>query len=310
MLQELILTQKRDVVVSEQDKLRICESVIERGFNTFIEVGKALLEIRDEQLYKSEFSTFEEYCQERWGISVRHAQRLMQSVDIINNLRPDGRIPILEAHARPLAILSPDKQVEAWKIAVETAPDGVITGPHVQNVVDTLLGKRPVSYHIADESYEWYTPREYIEAARLVLGTIDLDPASSNKAQTVIKAKKYYTKENDGLAHSWFGRIWLNPPYNMPLIADFINRAIKDYESGQIQSAIILTNNSTDTNWFHLLLNFPICFTRRRIPFWGSGGEILATRQGQAITYLGNDLDLFAAKFRKFGAILVKYDYQ
>jgi hypothetical protein len=36
---------------------------------------------------------------------------------------------------------------------------------------------------------EWYTPKQYIEAARKVLGEIDLDPATSEKAQETIGAK-------------------------------------------------------------------------------------------------------------------------
>lgn len=37
--------------------------------------------------------------------------------------------PINEAQARPLTHLSPEQQIEAWKIAVETAPENwLVTG--------------------------------------------------------------------------------------------------------------------------------------------------------------------------------------
>jgi hypothetical protein len=56
---------------------------------------------------------------------------------------------------------------------------------------------------------EWYTPAKYIEAARAVLGSIDVDPASNNIAQRIVGAAKYYTKENSGLDKEWHGNVWL-----------------------------------------------------------------------------------------------------
>src|SRR5271154_4331972 len=60
---------------------------------------------------------------------------------------------------------------------------------------------------------EHYTPAEVITAARFTLGAIDLDPASCAQAnEEVVRADKFFSQEEDGLALPWFGRIWLNPP--------------------------------------------------------------------------------------------------
>ena len=62
------------------------------------------------------------------------------------------------------------------------------------------------------KSAEHYTPAAYVEAARYVLGGIDLDPASCAMANATVQAKHYYTKDDDGLDNPWHGLVYLNPP--------------------------------------------------------------------------------------------------
>ncbi len=166
------------------------------------------------------------------------------------------------------------------------------------------------NFHVSDDSYEWNTPKEYIETARRVMGSIDTDPASNETANKVVKADVYYTKDDDGLTQEWRGNIWLNPPYNMPYVEQLVDRAIYDYENNKISSAIILVNNSTDTGWFHRLFNYPVCFTKGRIHFWAENGDLLATRQGQALFYLGKNENQFAKEFDTFGVVMRRYDNQ
>lgn len=65
---------------TESTRLQKCEAVIEKGLQTFIEVGNALLEIRDSRLYRQDYGTFEDYCRKRWKISRAHAYRLIEAV--------------------------------------------------------------------------------------------------------------------------------------------------------------------------------------------------------------------------------------
>lgn len=155
---------------------------------------------------------------------------------------------------------------------------------------------------------EWYTPAEYIEAARRVLpGGIDLDPASCQEANRVVKARQFFSKDDDGLSRTWHGSVWLNPPYSSPLIQHFIDKLIAEYEQCNVSAAIVLVNNCTDTGWFHRLVSrHPVCFPRGRVQFWRRDSDTQSARQGQAIFYLGKDLDLFVHEFSKFGVVMEK----
>ncbi|MBU6185030.1 MAG: hypothetical protein KGQ16_01095 [Cyanobacteria bacterium REEB444] len=63
------------------------------------------------------------------------------------------------------------------------------------------------------EDYEWISSRDMIDSAHLVMGGVDLDPASSTKANEYVNAKKYYTPLEDGLnEQEWFGNVYLFPP--------------------------------------------------------------------------------------------------
>ena len=119
----------------ETHRLAKCEAVVERHLASFIEVGSALLEIRNGRLYRSEYETFEAYCKERWGMSRPRAYQLVAATEAVGNLSTIVDKPTSEAQARPLTRLeTPDLQREAWQEAVDTAP-GRITAAHVERTV-------------------------------------------------------------------------------------------------------------------------------------------------------------------------------
>lgn len=158
---------------------------------------------------------------------------------------------------------------------------------------------------------EWYTPRRYLDAAAKVMGGIDLDPASSETAQQHVKAKRYFTMDTDGLRQQWSGRVFLNPPYAMPLIRQFVNKMTSSYVDGEMREGILLTNNATDTEWFHIAASVcaGICFTRGRISFLQArDGDLLekaSPTHGQAFFYFGPDLARFTEVFTEFGSIFL-----
>jgi hypothetical protein len=154
--------------------------------------------------------------------------------------------------------------------------------------------------------FEWYTPQFYVDLARQVLGEIDLDPASSHVANRIVGATTFFSMETNGLAQPWTGRVWMNPPYAQPAIADFSNKLVAEFEAGTVSAAIVLTNDCTDTVWFHRLatVSSAFCFTRGRVRFVSPGGDSSSPTQGQAFFYIGHDPARFAEVFAPVGLVV------
>lgn len=153
---------------------------------------------------------------------------------------------------------------------------------------------------------ESYTPRIYLEAARDALGGIDLDPASNALAQETVKAGQWFGEEDNGLAQQWEGRVFLNPPYHHPAIQHFIDKLCESHASGAVPAAVLLTNNSADTKWWHQAATMAsrVCQTRGRINFYKADGSETQPTNGQTFFYFGNDPDAFARAFAPFGLIM------
>lgn len=149
---------------------------------------------------------------------------------------------------------------------------------------------------------EWYTPKKYIESARIVFGGgIDLDPASSAVAnETTVRADKYYTEKEDGLKQEWYGNVWLNPPYSQA--SDFVDKLL----SSDITQAIALVNNCTETAWFAKMVHYAkaLVFHTGRMRFdcpTKDTQQTSAAMQGQVFAYFGSNEEVFLEEFSQYG---------
>jgi hypothetical protein len=334
-----------DVTTIEHERLAELETAIEHGLQTFIEVGNALMEIRDSRLYREQFGTFEDYCRDRWGMERRHAYRLIDAADVVNNVSNWTHLPppTNEAQARPLAGLTPQLQREVWPVVVDTAPNGKITGAHVQSTVNQMYGNdtRPLFNDTQlDEALEDETkpicpecgqvydgehcpdckPKEngmtvhYSSESNewytpqyiidLVLKALDkIDIDPCSNPQKSTPAKIHYTQTDNGLLFPWNGRIYMNPPYGREIDV-WVEYLCSQWEIGNITEAIALTPARTDTQWFKRLRNFPKCFVSGRLKF--SGYDNSAPFPSM-ITYLGRNMDKFSQTFETIGDIYTRY---
>jgi DNA repair photolyase len=125
-----------ELATDTEKRFNQLEKIIEKGISHFVEVGTALMLIKKEKLYRILFSTFEEYCRQRWGFQRDYANKMIRSATVAQNLDTVvSKKPTSERQLRPLTHLKPEQQKKAWKKAVDIAPEGRVMARHVETVV-------------------------------------------------------------------------------------------------------------------------------------------------------------------------------
>lgn len=195
------------------------------------------------------------------------------------------------------------------------------------------------------DSDSWYTPSVYVEAAREVMGGIDLDPASHEEANRTVQAALFFTEADDGLTQPWAGRVFLNPPggrvkeFWIKLMSTYGWPSPRDGDALRRMPQAIWIGYSLEqlqtlqrTGW-STPLHFSLCVPSQRIAFVendakrlarlakidaenvirAAKGEPLKRRSDKAdspshanyITYLGAHKEAFARAFSPFGQVVL-----
>ncbi len=161
----------------------------------------------------------------------------------------------------------------------------------------------------SNRSAEWWTPRDYADAAHEVMGGIDLDPFSCAEANQVIRALLYFDKSDDGLAHPWSGNVFVNPPGGVTekvkdpvtgrekrvriepsLVRPAWERLVRETEAGNVMQAIwigySLEQLQTLQSSPRCPLDYSICFPAARIPFDSDQGKSTGPTHANYVSFL------------------------
>jgi hypothetical protein len=153
-------------------------------------------------------------------------------------------------------------------------------------------------------NWEWYLRAHDVAAVRKALGRIDLDPATSELAQTVVRAKTYFTLADNGLTKEWRANsLLLNPPYNDRMMNKFVDKLLAEIANGHVKQAILICHPKTDTRWWHrAAANCScICFAKR-IKFWSPDKpNAMSPTVGTAFLYYGKHTERFINAFKPYG---------
>jgi hypothetical protein len=122
---------------ADRAKLVDLETRIEtvtRGF--YADVGRCLATIRDQQLYREKYSSFDAYCLEKWEWTRQHVARMIAAAKVAEELSPTGSVPTSERQARLIGTLPATLRVDAWQEAKELAGDAQPETAHVEQAVN------------------------------------------------------------------------------------------------------------------------------------------------------------------------------
>lgn len=118
--------------------------------------------------------------------------------------------------------------------------------------------------HFSSKTVEWATPQDtFDELNEEFRFTTDVCSTHENA-----KCEHHYTEAEDGLAQTWSGVCWMNPPYARGVMAKWIHKAYDSSLSGA--TVVCLVPARTDTAvWHDYCMRGEIRFIRGRLKFGG-----------------------------------------
>lgn len=120
-----------------------------------------------------------------------------------------------------------------------------------------------LAVHFSSETVEWETPQFlYDELNAIYHFQLDVCANATNH-----KARRYFSKADDGLAQFWSKSNWMNPPYGREIYY-WVKKAFDN------PLTVCLLPARTDTKWFHeFIYHNPaaqIRFLKGRLKFGGA----------------------------------------
>ncbi len=120
---KLDIPSKRDM---NREELAKAEATIAKGKQTFMDVGLALMDIRERRGYRFTHPTFEDYCQAKWGWTASRSRQLIGAVETVRELESVTGVTLsTEAQAREVKKIGTDTVAGELKEALKTSDDPV-----------------------------------------------------------------------------------------------------------------------------------------------------------------------------------------
>ena len=119
---------------------------IRTGQQTFIQVGRSLASVRDQELYKARaYTSFEAYVEANFSLTKRRAYQLVEASVAADSLRSStvknfspSQLPANEDQARSLTKIPIERRAEVWEAVLKEIGQGKITAKRIIKTAEAM----------------------------------------------------------------------------------------------------------------------------------------------------------------------------
>lgn len=125
------------LTTAERARYTTCKQAVADNLESFWKAGVALMEIRDSRLYREDFGTFKEFCEQTYQVSQSQAYRLIDAAEVVDSIKgsPIGEVVKTESQARELARAPKEKRA---KVLECVSAKGPVTAKAIKAEVDSI----------------------------------------------------------------------------------------------------------------------------------------------------------------------------
>jgi phage N-6-adenine-methyltransferase len=213
------------------------------------------------------YKTWDDCVESEFAFSRRRANQQLVAATIEQRLSGGNncsRFVLRESHARELAAVPENRQLEVYRRALETSPNG-LTAEHIRLTIAGMGFRRRPS--VFDDETGGPTMRRFqssgthqtpVELHSAIAGRFDLieiDLAANHRNAVV---PRFISKKENALRRDWTNLLrgkmgYLNPPFDP--VGPWIDKAVEEAEKGA--RFVMLCQASIDADWFWQM--FPLC---------------------------------------------------
>lgn len=144
-LVKAVKAEVAELTAAERRELATLEKTIAKGVPVVWDTARALAAIREKRLYRGDFATFEDYCQEKWQFTAGRARQLIGAAGQVAALEAASVevMPQSESQVRPLVKVPEAEKGKVWAKAVEAADGGQPTREQVAAAAAEVIPPAP-----------------------------------------------------------------------------------------------------------------------------------------------------------------------
>lgn len=202
------------------DDIKVCRM-------SFVRMGLIFFKVKYLKLYKSEYSNFKEFCEQRCEISAWQVNRIIEAARVVYDLISFGFteiLPTCEAQCRMLVKLGKEELMEVWGKIIEELRGHEITANKIEDFVREYfnLPKKPKKIRIEEKLGEHIKERsnnlnlsvnEYLEEVTEFKKKEELEKPTKERIRDWLKDLVNLNGMEDSLARLFFKAMTLGVLY-------------------------------------------------------------------------------------------------